>query len=196
MPNYAEERVLWYLRLNGFFPISNFVVHRSRNVKHSSDIDVMAVRFPFVYEEIGGRDDDWDNSLLELFTPKLPIGLMCQVKSGGFDPNSIFSLEVVKYATGRFGFIPNHQDLDDQVQKNRLTVVNKSFQIAKLFFSNKNDQQNTDSFFHISLGHTRDFIKSRIEKYPKEKYRDRMFFSSLLVQEMIDATVLNNIAND
>ena len=26
--NFAEELVYWYLRLNGFFPITNFVLHR------------------------------------------------------------------------------------------------------------------------------------------------------------------------
>lgn len=193
MPNYAEELVCWYLRLNGFFPISNFVIHRSQHVKYSSDIDVVAVRLPFVYEEIGGKEDDWDKSLFALFEPKIPIGLMCQVKSGKFNLDSIFSEDAVKYAIARFGFTPNHNELNDSVLKNRLTVVNKSFQIGKVFFSNNKKQQQADRFFHVSLPNIRRFIKSRIEKYPKEKFGDRMFFSSLLVQEMIDTTVLNQV---
>lgn len=196
MPNYAEELVFWYLRLNGFFPISNFVIHRSQHVKHSSDIDVVAVRLPFVYEEIGGKEDDWDKSLFSLFKPKIPIGLMCQVKSGNFNLNSIFSEDAIKYAVGRFGFTPNHNELDDSVLKNSLTVVNKNFQIGKVFFSNNTKQQHTDRFFHVALPNIRRFIKSRIEKYPKEKFGDRIFFSSLLVQEMIDTTVLNQVSDN
>jgi hypothetical protein len=30
--NHGEELVYWYLRLNGFFPLSNFVVHKSSQV--------------------------------------------------------------------------------------------------------------------------------------------------------------------
>jgi hypothetical protein len=56
--NHAEEAAFWYLRLNGFFAITNFVVHASREVFHTSDCDVLAVRLPFVYEEIGGSEDD------------------------------------------------------------------------------------------------------------------------------------------
>ncbi len=28
--NYAETLAYWYLRLNGFFPLKNFVLHSSR----------------------------------------------------------------------------------------------------------------------------------------------------------------------
>lgn len=41
--NYGEELAYWYLRFNGFFPISNFVVHRSSGIKRTSDVDVLAV---------------------------------------------------------------------------------------------------------------------------------------------------------
>jgi hypothetical protein len=49
--NYGEELAYWYLRLNGFFPISNFVVHRSLDVPNTSDVDVVAVRPPHVFEQ-------------------------------------------------------------------------------------------------------------------------------------------------
>ena len=61
--NYGEELAYWYQRLNGFFPLSNFVVHRSASIQYTSDVDALAVRPPHVYEEVGGRPEDWDADL-------------------------------------------------------------------------------------------------------------------------------------
>lgn len=82
--NYAETLAYWYLRLNGFFPLKNFVLHSSRREERlgregaeqnegyipGADCDLIAVRFPHVYEEIGGQprqeeaiednEGDWD----------------------------------------------------------------------------------------------------------------------------------------
>ena len=54
--NYGETLAYWYLRLNGFIPMRNFVLHPSVNAtdKNSADSDLLAVRFLHVYEEIGG----------------------------------------------------------------------------------------------------------------------------------------------
>jgi hypothetical protein len=59
--NFSESLTYWYLRLNGFFPLSNFVLHR-RNIEDrpSADTDLLAIRFPHVFEQIGGQQDDWD----------------------------------------------------------------------------------------------------------------------------------------
>ena len=43
--NYGEEISYWYFRLNGFFPLVNFVVHRTEETRYSTDIDLLAVRF-------------------------------------------------------------------------------------------------------------------------------------------------------
>lgn len=34
MNNYGEAWAYWYLRLNGFFPLDNFVVHKDSVVRH------------------------------------------------------------------------------------------------------------------------------------------------------------------
>ena len=60
--NFGESLAYWYFRLNGFIPMSNVVLHEyDEDRKHNADADMIAVRFPFVYEEIGGQRDDWDN---------------------------------------------------------------------------------------------------------------------------------------
>jgi hypothetical protein len=54
--NYGETLTYWYLRLNGFIPMRNFVLHRANiEGQAAADTDLLAVRFPHVYEEIGGN---------------------------------------------------------------------------------------------------------------------------------------------
>ena len=86
--NYSEERVYWYLRLNGFFPLTNFVVHKTPDITHRSDVDLIAIRMPYVFEEVGGRLDDFDSEILSLLGEdfditalKKTIVVICEVKS-------------------------------------------------------------------------------------------------------------------
>ena len=81
--NFAEEIAYWYLRLNGFLPLTNFVLHGQPGHRRTSDADLIAVRFPHVSEEIGGQPDDWDERF-ERWGVDLgkTIGLVVEVKSG------------------------------------------------------------------------------------------------------------------
>lgn len=80
--NYGEEHAYWYLRLNGFFPLQNFVVHRHGGNELRSDVDVLAVRPPLVYEEIGGQQGDWDQFLAAHVPLDCVLGVVCEVKTG------------------------------------------------------------------------------------------------------------------
>jgi hypothetical protein len=42
-----EKVAYWYLRLNGFLQIENFVIHPGRCVGQRTDADLLAVRFPY-----------------------------------------------------------------------------------------------------------------------------------------------------
>lgn len=68
MVNFAEEIAYWYLRLNGFLLLQNFVLHRMGRgpQRGTADSDLLAIRFPYVYEEIGGQDHDWDQKNLKM----------------------------------------------------------------------------------------------------------------------------------
>src|SRR5258706_8881760 len=85
MMNYGETLAYWYLRLNGFIPMRNFVLHPLRGAenKQAADSDLLAVRFPHVYEEIGGQPNDWDDRLKDwgFLLEKELIGLIVEVKT-------------------------------------------------------------------------------------------------------------------
>jgi len=52
-----EKVAYWYIRLNGFFQIENFVVHPERRGGQRTDADLLAIRFPFRAERL--FDDAW-----------------------------------------------------------------------------------------------------------------------------------------
>jgi hypothetical protein len=190
MINYGEEIAYWYLRFNGFFPIDNFVIHQSRSVDHHSDVDIIAIRLPYVYEEIGGQTNDWDTHFFKPFDPNLPIGVICEVKTGQrhFNVNDLFKPQNISYAVGRFGFIDTSTDdyakLVSSVNQEKLATFRNQFQIAKVLFSTRVPKDD-NRFFHFPLLHLQNFIQDRIRKYD-EKYRDRLLFPSNLIQYLTD----------
>lgn len=52
------DLALWYLRLNGFLSVSNFVLHPKRRGSQETDADIVAVRFPYKAEFDNDPADD------------------------------------------------------------------------------------------------------------------------------------------
>lgn len=186
--NYGETNAYWYLRLNGFFLINNFVIHRTDEIVHSSDIDILGIRLPYVFEEVGGQPNDWDESLLQTLNPNLMTGVICEVKTGDFDKKSLFRKEYLKYCLDRFGFMPQLSEAYlEQVFNNQITLVEfggHQFQILKLFVSNY--ESNREDFIQLRIKHIRQFIEYRIQKYRDKKWQDRVLFQSDFLGEHID----------
>lgn len=188
--NYGEEYAFWYMRLNGFFPISNFVIHKSGKISHSSDCDVLAIRTPNVFEEIGGQRDDWDDWLRDRFDLNKTIGVICEVKTGKYEKDKLFRKDNVRYCIGRLGFVPEQVigGFLDQFDGRRVIDLNDQYQIGKVLIANEGPE--TDRYSYLDLSSVISFLDRRIEKYPEDKYRDRMFFSSILFQSAIDRVSL------
>ncbi len=43
----AEGVATWYLRLNGYLTTTNFILHPEMGTVQETDVDVLAVRFPW-----------------------------------------------------------------------------------------------------------------------------------------------------
>lgn len=183
--NYGEELAYWYLRLNGFFPISNFVVHRSEKVAYNADVDVLAVRPAHVYEKIGGHDNDWDPYLTGRLQFDQLLGVICEVKTGAFDKDKLFREECLQYTLPRLGFVPQTdcEKLAGALSTAASVKLADGKYIAKLFISQKPFE---GPYLNRTLDDIRKFIQSRIKKYSLEKYAARMFFPSPLLQDVID----------
>ena len=183
--NYGEEIAYWYFRLNGFFPITNFVIHRSSEIDYTSDCDLLAVRLPYVYEEIGGKPDDWDENLVKQLGFDRPIGVICEVKTGSYELEGIFRPQYVRYSIGRLGLISKASvdDLAESLEDRPFIETREGYCICKILIAN--DKKESASFFYISLNSAEDFINDRIRKYPAEKYAARLFFGSTSFQQTI-----------
>jgi hypothetical protein len=189
MTNYGEVLTYWYLRLNGFFPITNFVLHQGENRKYSGDCDLLAVRFPYVSEEIGGQNLDWDQDLLKDLGSNVdrPVGLIVEVKTGQFTQADLiksFSEDTLTYAIKRIGLV-EEEEVPSLVAElmNRPKLIKDDFILAKLAVLGKSPRDGNENPFIIKDIHKLDkFIRDRIKEYETTKRADRMFFSDPLIQ--------------
>lgn len=192
MTNYGEVLTYWYLRLNGFFPITNFVlhdVHQRENRKYSGDCDILAVRFPFVSEKIRGKYLDWDQDFFRDLgsTSDRAIGLIVQVKTGQFDQMDLlksFSKETLAYAIKRIGLVAESEVPSLVAELNDCAKLSKDdFLLAKLAVIGRPLNDGNERPFIIKEIHEIDeFIRDRIKEHESTKRADRMFFSDPLMQ--------------
>lgn len=141
--NYGETIAYWYFRLNGFVPMTNLVLHEPDNdTQYKSDSDLLAVRFPYVFEEIGGRPEDWDNERFNhwgLDHLHSTVIVFCEVKTGAYKKKSInksFSSDRLRYAVSRVGFL-DPSCVQDAVQElgAKPTITRGSNQITKVLIN-------------------------------------------------------------
>jgi hypothetical protein len=190
MDNFAEELTYWYFRLNGFFLLQNYVLHNigEGRQRGTADADLLAIRFPYVYEEVGGQGSDWDREkFLEwgLDIEKVNLALIVEVKSGENVKRSeiekSFSSKRLKTALYRFGIFPR-DDVDRSICKNLLEqkyIKESSWIITKLAVTGNKIEGN---WLNITLKEIDNFIFKRIETYLSDKNADRIYFPSSLIQ--------------
>jgi hypothetical protein len=184
MANYGEQLAYWYLRLNGFFPLLDFVMHRGAKMAHTSDCDVLAVRPPYVYEEVGGQLADLDGIIRANVDVNRTLGIICQVKTGKYKKAELFPQEHVIYAVGRLGLCVNPPGVFPQFSGQAAFNPSPNIRIIKLLVAQESltDQR----FLCLTVGEVREFIRMRLVKYKDVKYRDRHFFPSDMLQDFID----------
>lgn len=187
MQNYGEEIAYWYFRLNGFFPISNFVVHRdgehdNAEYRYNRDCDILAVRPVNVFEDIGGQHTDWDETLFNSLDMTKQLGVICEVKTGQVE--RIFSNHMVETAIMRLGLIEEaHWNNVLRGLQQAAIWENETCQLAKILIS---ANESEGEHIHIPLDYVVYFIKNRMEKYQNEKYSARTLFNSSLLQFFMD----------
>ena len=75
----SEHLAYWYLRLNGFLTIPNFVVHPDTGSNQETDVDVLGVRFPYRAENL---DDPMEDDSYFTTVRDKPFVVIAEVKSG------------------------------------------------------------------------------------------------------------------
>lgn len=191
--NYGETLASWYLRLNGFFPLQDFILHRfeenNNNVIVNADVDLLALRMPHVFEEVGGQDSDWDLPRLEdIINVDLPVGLIVEVKtSRRARPNQ--SLPRLERGIQRLGLLPKVYALDIAQElmpsPNPVGVFSTGTAIigTVLICEDRRVRHYYNQYSYvIGLRECERFIIDRFRTYADEKRGARLFFPNDLIQ--------------
>lgn len=185
--NWSEWISYWYLRLNGFFPLPHFVVHRVEAGERSTEIDLLAIRPPHVYEEIGGQNDDWDDMLLSEVDIGRFIGVICEVKRGDdYRPETVFRPREIKYALNRFGIISREkaEEVAAVLSDHPRADASESLQVRKLLIGDRLKRKVSPCDF-VPLEHTRNFFERRVKKYRAEKREAWTLFQCSCWEEVL-----------
>lgn len=196
MINFAEDLAYWYLRFNGFFLLRNFVFRAGqatgnrRRTADGTDSDLLAIRFTYVYEEIGGQNADWDREQFEgwgIEIDKFHLAFIVEVTSAQnishCSIKSKFSDERLKQAIWRFGIFPK-EDVSCLVERlqNEKYIEKGNWIVAKLAVTDRTiSSQGQGPRLHLLLKDADIFLQKRIKAY-SSKYSDRMYFPETLIQ--------------
>lgn len=191
--NYAETLAYWYFRLNGFFLIRNFVLHRGgkgEDVRGTADTDLLGVRAPHVSEDINGKEvkcDSWLEELLKTFDRPSTIGVVVEVKSGQADNDAIgksFNSERMKVALRRLGFVKRGDKSEDAAIAALQTASRYSgdgWTLVKVLVHASAPTTNAGCHF-LTLESVERFIQDRFYEHKVRKCADRLFFPDELIQ--------------
>jgi len=204
MPNYAEELVYWYLRLNGFFPLTNFVYHRlprdDNRGTYNADADILAIRPPYYRETIFSRErerdlvsDDW----LQAFDGKW-VGLIGEVKGSRSvtieQVERAFSPERLRVAIMRLGLLNDNQTINNAVDvfgsERQFPYDGQARTVLlKVLFADTPTHNyavmQSPAWTTIGLKDIDNFIRRRINDYPDQKSGGRYFFPSSFFQYIV-----------
>ncbi len=158
-----------------------------------ADADILAIRHPYVQEDVGGRHDDWDSDRFSRWGLDLQANRIClivEVKTGKIKPGALdtaFGRERLNYAFRRFGVLPTAQTTQTvDAMDNASVATVDSFSFGKLLISNSprcsNENPQSQQYLYLNLREAVDFIRGRMRHYQREKSTARMFFASELIQ--------------
>ena len=202
--NYAETLAYWYLRLNGFFPLSRFVLHRNDHdalpdQQYAADSDLIAIRLPGVQERIGGQPEHWDDPLFRALGANpatCTIALIVEAKGGygAAEPGRAFEEGRLSDAVHRMGRLAT--DLESNVVIDRLrthasfvnargNVIVAKIVIGFHFRDGGHRPRQVQSHFAVSLRHITRFIQQRVDVEHIRKQGEWHFFPSDLFQYLI-----------
>lgn len=181
MSNFPERIAYWYLRLNGFFVIENFVHHAVSGERRAADLDLLAVRLPHAVERISGvalsNDAWWSNNGLNLERDRLAV--ITQVKGGGGDVDRAFSADRIRDAVLRVGA---WAETDATAVSQALQCAPKATADGWTAIKMTIGPDPCEQALHLPLVDALRFVERRIRENLDRKRRDWNQFADPLIQ--------------
>lgn len=180
MANFAERIAYWYLRLNGFFLVENFVHHHRPGERQASDSDLLAVRLRHTHEVINDQEvqyDDWRGFGVDLATDN--IAAIVQVKGGGGAAGTAFADDRVADAVRRIGAFdePASARVADALGREPHVALG-DWRVVKLVIG----PAPTARAYHLPLAAAWDFVRDRVRVFADRKHGDWNHFPDTMIQ--------------
>lgn len=165
MPDKFEQAATWYLRLNGYLTVPNFILHPQR-----TEADVLAVRFPYS-KEVVGRNMRVDENLV-LRDDKIDF-IIAEVKRGRCKLNGPWTKSNTKnmhYVLKWLGMAPP-KDIgkiaNDLYSKKRHEAPKWTIRLA--CFGQKRSNALDPNVVQIKFSEVVFFMRQRFEEFKKIK---------------------------
>lgn len=173
----AEEVASWYFRLNGFLSIPGFILHPDRTQRYpQTEADLIAVRFPYSAEIIGGRSMDDDNIVIQLDSDsKRIVFVLVEVKvdlcriNGPWSERSRGNMQRV---IRRLGFVQEGEidniaaDMYDNLRWENQTFVLQYIAVGSR--RNESLQERHPKLVQITFDEMSDFFLKRFQDFPEK----------------------------
>jgi hypothetical protein len=170
MVNKFEQLALWYLRLNGYLTVPNFILHPDTPGSERTDVDVLGVRFPYS-NEIAGRKMETDSNLVR--QDKKIDFVIAEVKSGRCDLNGPWTdekLENMHYVIKWLGMVPESEvpDVARELYSDKRCERDKWI-IRLVCFGSRTSQHLPKNVVQLTHERVIDFVSKRFEKHANIK---------------------------
>ena len=169
----SEALGYWFLRLNGFLTIPNFVVHPDTGSQQGTDVDVLGVRFPFRREN--RRRPMIDSDLFRRHRDKAYVAL-AEIKTGVCRLNGPWTAperENMQRVLSALGMLAPHEiDFAAQEIYDKGHFENQLYYITMVCFGAVSRDEITERYPRVPQilwPEVKDFIWKRFRLYRKEK---------------------------
>jgi hypothetical protein len=183
LANFGERIAYWYLRLQGFLLVEDFVLHSGSQIDRTADADLLAVRHMYWEEKIDGKALLPDTGLeTQLAARKKNVGLIVQVKTGTESrAGRAFECERLVYALRFLGIAPPEQvsELATALSNKASVEWKPDWEIAKLLIA---EDPNDDRALTVPLNDALNFVCARLAEHRDRKSADRLSFHDELMQ--------------
>jgi len=183
--NYGEAIAYWYLRLNGFFIITDFTLHRPEDYR-TSDADLLGIRLPHTTEIIDGNDVVYCENLISHIDLSKQCGVICEVKTGklsGEVKDNLFRTPYVDYSINRMGFLKDNSQIKKTLGIESVYTDNNIVIIKLLIADYETDDSKNYKFISLDVAYK--FIEARLDSCINIKFPDRFFLKSAFIQNLI-----------
>lgn len=181
MSNFGERLAAWYLRLNGFFLVENFVLHGTAGEARTADADLLAIRLRDSTESIDGVALQPHDGLRDMLGLDRNVALIVQVKTGArANPGMAFDHDRLRRCLAFIGIRQDVVAMTEELVAGPTSNVGTDWRVAKLLIA---ESPQVGGFAHsIGIDEIVGFIEQRLATFRDRKMADRLFFPDELMQ--------------